>query len=76
MARCKAYEIQGPDPKRTSRAERCTRDAVAEAVIAGKTYRICKRHQGPKWQLFVDGGWLYAVDLKSEPVKKKRKGKK
>jgi hypothetical protein len=75
LARCKAYEVKGPDPSRTSAAERCAREAVAKSVINGKTYAICKRHQGGRWRLFVDGGWLYAVDLRAEPVLKRKKKK-
>jgi len=49
----------------------------SKSVIAGRSYPICKRHQGGRWNLFVDGGWLYAIDLKAEPVvKPKRKKKK
>jgi hypothetical protein len=43
--------------------------------IDGRSYPLCKRHLGERWNLFVDGGWLYAIDEKADPVKK-RKGKK
>jgi hypothetical protein len=71
VARCKVYEIKGPDPQRTSGAERCVRDVAGEAVIDGRKYRICKHHQDSRWELFVDGGWLYAVDPEAKPTKKK-----
>jgi hypothetical protein len=74
MARCKVYEIQGPDPKRTARAERCTRDAAGDAVIDSQKYRVCKRHGGSRWRLFVEGGWLYAVNPNA--AEKKRTAKK
>ena len=77
MARCKVYEIKGPDAKRTGGAERCTRDAVSKTSMDGRSYPTCKRHQGSAWKLFVKGGWLYALDPKAEPVAKgKRKKKK
>jgi hypothetical protein len=73
MARCKLYEIKGPDETHTWSAERCVRDATGDVVIDGRKFRVCKRHQGSRWQLFVTGGWLYAVDPHAEPVKRRKK---
>ncbi len=75
LARCKVYEIKGPDKKRTGGAERCTREVATKISVNGRSYPLCKRHLGGRWNLFVDGGWLYAIDENAEPVKK-RKGKK
>jgi hypothetical protein len=71
VARCKVYELQGPDPSRTAGAVRCTRDAVRRHEIDGKKFPICKHHDRKKWDLFVKDSWLYAVDLNSRAVKKK-----
>ena len=67
--------MKGPDSAHTAGAERCARDAVTKSVIKGKTYPICKRHRSDRWKLFVDGGWLYAIDLEAEPLALKRKKK-
>ncbi len=69
MARCKAYEIQGSDPSRTAGAVRCHRTATATASIGRRSFPVCKRHRGGKWQLFIEGGWLYAVNDASHPPK-------
>lgn len=64
MARCKVYEIQGPDAARTAGAARCHRDAAATKLkLDDRKYAVCKRHRGDAWQLFVKDGWLYAVEL-------------
>ena len=69
MARCKAYEIQGPDPAKTAGAVRCVRDAAVKVKVDGKSYSVCKKHQGKAWKLFRKGGWLYAVDLDAKKKK-------
>ncbi len=71
MARCKIYEIQGPDPARTAAAVRCHRTADAKVTIGNRKFDICKKHQGSGWELFERGGWLYAVDLNSKPPKRR-----
>ncbi len=76
MARCKVYEIRGPDAKRTGGAERCVREAGDEVVLEGRRFRTCEHHRKKRWDLFVDGGWLYTVDPKAEPVKKHKKRKR
>jgi len=55
VARCKIYEIQGPDPSRTAGALRCHRDAVSNpwsgrssaAVTDGPTPSISTRNRAP-----------------------------
>lgn len=75
MARCKVYEIKGPDSKRIAGAERCVNEAASEVAMKVRRFRVCQRHQKDRWRLFVEGGWFYAVDPKSDPTKKrKRKG--
>jgi hypothetical protein len=73
LARCKIYEIQGPDPSKTSGAVRCHRTAVAKIEIDDKDINICKKHQGKGWQHFRTGGWVYAVDLNAPPPKRRKK---
>jgi hypothetical protein len=73
VARCKIYEIQGPDPSRTAGAVRCHREAVDKITIDDHKFNICKKHAGKGWAHFVADGWPYAVDIKAPPVKKKRK---
>jgi hypothetical protein len=73
LARCKIYEIQGPDPSKTSGAVRCHRTAVAKIEIDDKEINICKKHQGKGWEHFRTGGWAYAVDLNAEPRKRRKK---
>lgn len=73
MARCKIYEIQGPDPSKTAGAVRCHRTAVAKLEIDDKEINICKKHQGKAWQHFRSGGWVYAVDLSAQPRKRHKK---
>jgi hypothetical protein len=72
LARCKVYEIQGPDPARTAGAVRCHRDVHARQEIDGLTVSVCKRHGHEKWSLFAKDSWVYAVDLNA-PVPKQRK---
>lgn len=76
MARCKAFEIKGPDASRTAGAERCVRDAVTTSKVDGKSYPICTRHDGAHWSLFRSDGWLYAIDLDAQPVPETVKRKK
>jgi hypothetical protein len=76
MARCKVYEIKGPDAERTASAERCVREATGDVVIGGRRYRLCDRHQESRWKRFVEEGWLYGVDPKAEPLKKRKKDRK
>ena len=66
MARCKTYEIQGPDPGKTAGAVRCARESTGKLEVDGKKYPVCKKHHGDAWNLFVKDGWLYAVNLKSK----------
>jgi hypothetical protein len=73
VARCKVYEIQGPDPAQTASAVRCHREAVGKVKIDAREFPICKKHRADDWQLFRKGGWPYAVNLDSSPPKKKRK---
>jgi hypothetical protein len=64
VARCKVYEIQGPDAARTAGATRCHRDATATKLkLDDRKYPVCKQHRSDKWELFVKGGWLYAIEL-------------
>jgi hypothetical protein len=73
LARCKIYEVQGPDPSKTAGAVRCHRPAVAKIAIDDKEFNICKKHGGKGWQHFRTGGWLYAVDLNAQPRKRRKK---
>jgi hypothetical protein len=73
VARCKVYEIQGPDPARRWRAERCVRPAAGKTTVDGKTYPICQRHKGAGWNLFIGDGWLYAINFRADPPKRKKK---
>ena len=73
MARCKVYEIQGPDPAQMAGAVRCHRDAVATIEIDNQTFKICEEHQGEAWELFLSDGWSYAVDLDAKPTKKAKR---
>ena len=73
MARCKIYEIQGPDPSKPAGAVRCHRTAVAKVEIDDKEINICKKHQGKAWQHFRTGGWAYAVNLNAPTRKRKKK---
>ena len=73
MARCKIYEIQGPDPGQTAGAIRCHRDADRKVAIDGREVPICKKHRGKAWHLFRAEGWPYAVDLDAEPPAKRKK---
>ena len=63
MATCKIYEIQGPDPKRTAGAVRCHRDATDNVEVDGVRRAICEHHQDRVWQLFVNGAWVFAINL-------------
>ena len=66
MARCKAYEIEGPNPANTSSAVRWHRDAGGKVQVDEKSLPICKRHRGEAWYLFIRiirDGWLYAVNV-------------
>ena len=64
MARCKVYEIQGPDAARTAGAVRCHREATSTKMkLDDRKYPVCKRHRGTAWHLFVNDGWLYAIGL-------------
>jgi hypothetical protein len=75
VARCKIYEIQGPDPSQTASAVRCHREATAKIAIDSREVPVCKRHRGKEWQAFRKGGWPYAVNLDADPPKKKRRKK-
>jgi len=64
VARCKVYEIQGDDAARTAGAVRCHREATgAKLKLDERKYPVCKRHRGDSWRLFVEDGWLYAIEL-------------
>jgi hypothetical protein len=63
MARCKAYEIQGPQANKKASAVRCVRDAAGKEVVDGRSFPVCKKHRGKAWTLFVADGWLYAIQL-------------
>jgi hypothetical protein len=76
VARCKIYEIQGPDPSQTAGAIRCHRDADRKVAIDGREVPICKKHRGKAWHLFRAGGWSYAIDLDAEPPVKGKKRRK
>jgi hypothetical protein len=67
MARCKAYEIQGPSASKKASAVRCVRDATGKKIVDGRSFPVCKKHGGKAWTLFVADGWLYAIQL--EPRK-------
>lgn len=74
MARCKVYEIQGPDASRASGAQRCHHDATTKIEVDGHKISVCKKHDGGRWTLFrADDGWVYAVDLDAPPTKNKKK---
>jgi hypothetical protein len=75
VARCKVYEIQGPDPGRTAGAVRCHRNSHGDIGVDGKTYPICRDHSHKQWEFFVKDRWLYAVDLNA-PAPKRHKRKK
>jgi hypothetical protein len=77
LARCKVYEIQGPDRSRTARAQRCHREATDLAVVGARVVAVCGRHDAKPWELFLGTDhWVYAVNPKAEPAKKVKKGKK
>jgi hypothetical protein len=76
VARCKIYEIQGPEASQTAGAVRCHRDAVARITVAERDVRVCKRHQGDNWRLFLEDGWVYAVDREAAVPKAKKKKRK
>jgi hypothetical protein len=69
VARCKIYEIQGPDPSRTAGALRCHRDAVSNVEVdAPPPVPVCDHHRSVKWSLFRGSdGWTYAVDVDAQP---------
>jgi hypothetical protein len=69
LARCKVYEIQGPDPSRTSSAVRCLRDAAATITLELHSgVPVCDKHQSNGWSLFRgNDGWVYGVKLDAEP---------
>ena len=75
MARCKVYEIQGPDPSRTAGAVRCHRDSDGTREVDKQTFPICSYHDKKRWQVFVKDRWLYAVDLTAPEPKKKKQQK-
>jgi hypothetical protein len=66
VARCKTYEIQGPNPAKTAGAVRCTRDSSGKLAVDGKTFPVCKKHHDKTWTLFVKDGWLYSVNLNAK----------
>jgi hypothetical protein len=66
MARCKAYEIQGPNPAKTASAERCARESAGKLKVDGKSFPVCKKHHAKAWDLFMKDGWLYAVNLNAK----------
>jgi hypothetical protein len=72
VARCKVYEVQGPDPGRTAGAVRCHRDAHGATAVDGRDYAICRHHSHRRWELFVKDRWLYAVDLNAEAQRPKK----
>jgi hypothetical protein len=49
------------------------RQAAGKTTVDGKTYPICKRHKAAGWNLFIGDGWLYAINLKADPPKSKKK---
>jgi hypothetical protein len=73
MARCKLYEIPGPDAARTASAVRCHREATSQVTVDGKTVRACEKHRAKKWTPFMRDGWVYVVDLAAEPPKRSSK---
>lgn len=73
MARCKVYEIEGPDPSKTAGAVRCHRDGVSKVTIDGHDVMVCKKHRGKNWKLFRKSGWTYAVDLDADPPKSRKR---
>jgi hypothetical protein len=76
VARCKVYEIQGPDPRKTDGAVRCHRDAHGETTVDGTGYPICRHHSHKRWQLFTKNRWLYAIDLNAEAPKRPKPKKR
>ena len=74
MARCKVYEIQGPDDPRTAGAVRCDREAVTTIEVDNQTFKICEEHQGEVWDLFLGDASSFAVDLDAKPTKKTKRG--
>jgi len=69
VARCKVYEVQGPDPARTAGAVRCHRDVASNVTVNEKKFPVCKRHHSKGWELFMQDGWLYAVDRAAKRAK-------
>ena len=65
---CKAYEIRGPDPARTAGAVRCHRNADSTATVDGRPFAICATHDEGRWTRFVQDGWLFVLDPRSEPT--------
>ena len=76
MARCKVYEIQGPDSAATAGAVRCHRDADGTRDVDKKSFPICAHHNKKPWQLFVKDGWVYAVDLNAPELKREKRARK
>ena len=73
MARCKLYEIPGPDAARTASAVRCHREASSHVTVDDKRVRACDKHLAKRWTLFMRDGWIYAVDLAADPPKQSSK---
>jgi hypothetical protein len=69
---CKAYEIRGPDPARTAGAVRCHRNADSTAAVDGRTFPICITHDDVHWTKFVQHGWLFVLDPRSEPTSRSK----
>jgi hypothetical protein len=78
VARCKVYEIQGPDASRTASARRCVREATDLAVVGRRVVAVCHKHERKPWELFGGkDGWVYAVNMNADtPSEKKQKSKK
>jgi hypothetical protein len=46
---------------------RCLRDADSSVTIAGRTFPLCSAHDQARWEKFLEGPWLYVLDVSSEP---------
>jgi hypothetical protein len=66
VAYCKVYEIPGRDARRTDAAVRCLRTATSHAIMDSYKVPICDVHQAEGWELFMHGGWAYAIDPNAE----------
>jgi hypothetical protein len=77
VARCKVYEVQGPDRSHPASAHRCRRDATELAIVDHRVVSVCAKHDHEPWELFVGADqWLYALNPNADPMTEKKKGRR